>query len=235
MPKIVESEEYLNTQEVLSMLQASKKRFYQNIKPHLHSYHFDAMKTPWYRTRDILALQTGKPVRKAEIRIGGLLKDWTAYLGSLGFRSETVYRSVEVTTLPGDAMRAFRLAQGQQFLKRSGLSTADGEVICVWDSYYPLELVADILDQLKAGSAIDVVAHIRQRHNLVITHATDRYTARDTTLDEQNIFRLLTDEPMLILQRVSYTADEKVLVLYSDMVLRASWFAPEYSYSVNIW
>jgi uncharacterized protein YqgQ len=237
MSKIVEKEEYLNTEEVLAELEASKKRFYSNVKPYLRTYHFDAKKTPWYRKRDVLALKSGKLARMASISISGIQRDWTTFLRSLGYRASTVDRTIEVgVSLPEDAVETFKLPSDEKFVKRSRMTIADGVPICVWDTYYPLELVeGDILEEMKHGFEVDVVRRIKEKHGIIVGIAKDKYTARTATFEEQELLQLLTNDPVLILQRASYTRDKKMLVLYSDMVLLGSWFAPEHEYEVNIW
>jgi DNA-binding GntR family transcriptional regulator len=108
-------------------------------------------------------------------------------------------------------------------------------VICTWDTYYPLELVSEILEPMKRGVVDHVVEYIKEKHSLVVGRARDIYSARMTTLDEQNLFQLPADEPVLILQRASYTRDKKTLILFSDMVLLGNWFVHEHEYDVPIW
>ncbi len=234
MSKLVENEEYLDTEEVMEELAASKKLFYASIKPSLHAYRFDGKKKPWYRKRDVFALKAGKSVRKASIAITGMFGSWAAFARSQ-YQAETELRSIEVTTLPEDAVERFQLPADKQFVKRSRLTRVDRTVICTWDTYYPLELVSDILEPMKRGVVDHVVEYIKEKHSLVVGRAKDVYSARMTTLEEQNLFQLLTDEPVLILQRASYTRDKKTLILYSDMVLLGNWFVHEHEYDVPIW
>lgn len=238
MSILIEGKEYLNTREVLEELATSKALFYANVKPYLRVYRFGAKKTPWYRKDDVIAFKLGKPVRKASIAISGILGDWTLYLQSLGYQAETITRMVEVTPLPEDAMQAFRLPAEmarQTFVRRSRMTYADGVPICTWDTYYPVDLVSGILDDMLRGEARNIVEYIKEMHGLTIGVAKDKYMARITTLDELNLFQLPTDEPVLVLQRVSYTQDKRTLILYSNMALLGSWFAPEHEYSVQAW
>lgn len=234
MSKIVENEEYLDTEEVMEELAASKKLFYASIKPNLHAHHFEGKKKPWYRKKDVLALKAGKPVRKASIAITGMFGSWTAFAQSQ-YQAETDLRSIEVTTLPDDTVERFQLPADKQFMKRSRLTRVGRTPICTWDIYYPLELVSDIVEPMKLGVAYHMVEYIKEKHSLVVGHARDIYSARMTTLDEQNLFQLPADEPVLILQRASYTKDKKTLVLFSDMVLLGNWFVHEHEYDVPIW
>lgn len=236
MPKTVEHEEYLDTREVLAELEASKKLFYSNVKPRLQVYRFGAKKTPWYKKTDILALKSGKPVRKANIVISGILHDWTIYLRSLGFHAETIVRTIEIVTLPQDAVKTFRLSPEQRFIKRSKMSLADGVPICSWDTYYPLELVEGVIyEEMKQDFNLDVPRRIKEEHGIVVEVACDRFTARVASQAEQELLQLRTDEPILQLQRASYTKGKERLVLYSDMALLGSWFSPEMEYPVHVW
>ncbi len=234
MPKIVEDEEYLDTDEVMGELVASKKLFYVSIKPKLHAYHFNGKKKPWYRKKEVLALKAGKIARKDAIGITGMYGSWATFAQS-EYQAETDIRSIEIATLPDEAVERFHLPADQQFVKRSRLSRIGRTVICTWDTYYPLELVSDILEPMKRGTADHVVEYIREKHGLVVGRNKDTYSSRMTTLEEENLFQLSTDEPVLILQRASYTSDKKTLILFSDMVLLGSWFFHEHEYNVPIW
>lgn len=235
MLKTVQNEEYMDTQEVLNVFGASKKRFYSNIKPRLRVYHFDGTQTPWYKRRQVLALKDGKVVRKADIAISGINKHWSRFLKSQGYHVDTQMRGVTTSQLPEDAVKFFHLPADQQFVKTSKITYADGAPICTWDTYYPAHLISDeLLEQMKNNTADDVPLAIKQQHGLIIANAKDRYMARMTTFDEQALFQLVNDEAVQILQRASWTS-KKELVLFSDMVLLGSWFAPEHEYSVDIW
>lgn len=236
MPKIIESEEYLNTDEVLAELGASKKRFYSNVKPQLKAYQFGGKKAPWYKKREVLALKSGQVERTAPITISGILRDWTTHVRALGYQIDTKNREIEIVSLPDKVTAAFGIAPEQQFVKRSRISFVNRIPICIWTTYYPLELVkGDIHKEMKRDEETDVVRRMKEKHGLVIGWAKDRYSARAATMEEQVLLQLLRDDPVLVLQRVSYTRDKKTLVLYSHMTLLGSWFAPEHEYEVNIW
>lgn len=235
MLKTVQNEEYMDTQEVLTLFGASKKRFYSNIKPRLRVYHFDALKTPWYRRQEVLALKEGKAVRKGDIAISGINKHWSRFLKAQGYRVDTQLRGVVTSHLPEDAVKFFHLPADQTFVKTSKITFADRAPICTWDTYYPASLISDeLLAQMENNTADDVPLAIKEQHGLVIANAKDRLLARITTFEEQTLFQLVNDEAVQVLQRASYTSKNE-LVLFSDMALLGSWFAPEYPYAVDIW
>lgn len=236
MLKTVQNEEYMDTQEVLDVFGASKKRFYSNIKPRLRVYHFDGSQTPWYKRQQVLALKDGKVVRKADIAISGINKHWRRFLRAQGYKEETILREVVGSaTLPEDAVKFFRLPADQPFVKTSKMTYADGAPICTWDTYYPASLISDeLLAQMENNTADDIPLAIKQQHGLIIANAKDRLLARITTFEEQTLFQLVNDEAVQVLQRASYTSKNE-LVLFSDMALLGSWFAPEYAYAVDIW
>lgn len=139
-------------------------------------------------------------------------------------------------SLPDKVTAAFGIAPDQQFVKRSRISFVNRIPICIWTTYYPLELVkGDIYEEMKRDEDTDVVRRMKEKHGLVIGWAKDRYSARVANVEEQVLLQLLRDDPVLILQRVSSTRDKKTLLLYSHMTLLGSWFAPEHEYDVNIW
>ncbi|HEY7417686.1 MAG TPA: UTRA domain-containing protein [Ktedonobacteraceae bacterium] len=235
MPKRVEGEEFLNTDETMEELNASKKLFYHNVRPQLHVYHFEGKRTPWYKKSDVHLLKTGRTVRKADIVLAGILGDWTTYLQSLGFRGETINRSAAIAKLPEELIDRFNLPPDEQYVKRARMTLANGAVIALWDTYYPVVLVQDILDSLLNGTARNIVEHIKEKHGLVIGMGEDWTSARLSTMEEHNAFRLVSDEAILSLQRVSYAKDGRTLILASDMALLGSWFTTKHAYDVTIW
>ena len=116
------------------------------------------------------------------------------------------------------------------------MTLANDVPICTWSTYYPLELVQEkILDEMKHDSSLDVVTRIKETQGIVVGWERNRYTARDTTLEEQELLKLLTNEPVLILQRACFTKDRQILTHVSHMTLLGSWFAIEHDFSVKIW
>lgn len=238
MPRIEAGEEYLNGQEVMALWPASKNLFYDNIRPRLQTYHFGGRKKPhYYKESEVLALRSGKPLmQRNPIIISGIFGDWTIYLRSLGYRAETVNFAIEIVSLPEEVIAAFQLPVSRQFARRSRMTLTNGVPICTWSTYYPLELVQEkILDEMKHDPTLDVVKRIKETHGSAVEWERNRYTARDTTLEEQELLKLLTNEPVLILQRVCFTKDKQILTHVSHMTLLGSWFAIEHDSSVRIW
>ncbi len=212
MPRIENGEEYLNGEEVMNFWPASKNLFYGSIQPRLQPYHFDGKKRPhYYKKSEVLALKSGKPVtRKEPITISGIFGDWTVYLRSLGYQADTRNYAIETTTLPEEASFTFHISAERQFVRRSRITLANGVPICVWST-------------------------IREVHGITVGWEKNRYTARNTTLEEQELLQLLTNEPVLIVQRGCWTSDRQILTHISHMTLLSSWFAIEHDSSVKIW
>jgi UTRA domain len=233
--KKVDGVEYLTATEAIKEIGGSRQSFYNNVKPYLRPYHFSSRQAPWYSKREVKALATGKPIRKGTIPITGMFTDWTEHARSLGYDAQTELRSVELVTLPADLAETFHLPPDKVFVKRGRMTTVEGEPICSWDTYYPSEYVGDILPQMRQGTASNIVEHIKEKYGVAIGRVKDRYSTRITTLDELNLFRLLNDEPVLMLQRASWTKDHQILVLFSDMVLLGSWFVIEREEEMHAW
>lgn len=238
MPRIVNNEEYLNGEEVMSFWPASKKLFYDNIQPRLQAYHFDGKKRPhYYKKAEVIALRSGKPIAQREpVTISGIFGDWTSYLRNLGYQADTKSEAVETTTLPEETIATFHIPSEKQFVRRLRKTRANGIPICVWSTYYPLELVeGTILTEMKQDPTLHVVERIREVHGVAVGWEKDRYTARNTTLAEQEVLQLVTNEPVLILQRGCWTSDRQTLAFVSHMTLLGSWFAIEHDSPVKIW
>lgn len=235
MTKIIDGVEYLTATEAIREIGGSRQSFYNNVRPYLRPHHFQSRKTPLYSKGEVVALASGKPLRKAMIPITGMFADWTEYACSLGYNAQTEYRDVTIGYLPEDIAKSFNLPTDVLFVRRGRFTTVNGSPICSWDTYYPLNYVSSILDQIQRGTASNIVEHMKQEHGLVIGKVKDRYSTRITTPDELNLFRLLNDEPVLMLQRVSWSKDGKTVVLFSDMVLLGSWFVIEREEEVHHW
>jgi hypothetical protein len=234
MPKIVDSETYLSTKEAAELFGVSKQTFYSNARPHLRLYHFDGKMTPWYSKTEVEALATGKPIRKASIAITGMFSDWTEHARSLGFNVQTTDRETTVGPLPQDIAEAFHATTDQMFVKRSRMSWVERRPICLWDSYYAVEHVNDILPQIQNGTAHDIVEHVAKK-GIIVNDVMDYYSTRITTFEEQAQFQLMNAEPLLILQRMARTDDQKTLVFFQNMQLLGSWFVISRHEKVHHW
>jgi DNA-binding GntR family transcriptional regulator len=233
--KIVNGEEYLSTEEVLQLWPASRNLFYKRIKPRLRSYHFEGKATPhFYKKAEVLALREGRNVERDPILLSGLLGDWTIFLRSLGYQAETKTTSVEITHLPEEVSRSFRLPLDRQFVRRSRMTLANGIPICYWSTYYPLELVGgEILAEMQRDPSLDVMRRIRELKSLSPAWERDRYLARNASPKEQSLLQLVTNEPVLVVQRGCWTRDKQTLTHISLMILVASWFAIEHEFPLH--
>jgi hypothetical protein len=238
MSRIENNEEYLNGNEVMEMWPASRNLFYGSIQPRLQSYHFDGKRRPhYYKKSEVLALKSGKSLtRKELITISGIFGDWTIYLRSLGYQADTVNREIEIVTLPEETSSTFHIAPERRFLRRSRMTLANGAPICVWSTYYPVELVeGEILGEIEQNPTLDIIKRMKDVHEITVGWERNRYTARNTTLEEQGLLKLLTNEPVLILQRGCWTSDKQILTHISHMTLLGSWFAIEHDSPVTVW
>jgi UTRA domain len=235
MVKIVEGEEYLSAGEAAQVLGISIARFYTNARKYLRVYRFDAKKVKWYNKNQVLAMKLGKPIRKASIAITGMFSDWTEHARSLGFNIQSADRETVIETLPQELKETFYVSTDVHFVRKTQMSWVDGLPICAWSTWYPVVLVQDILPQILDGSAHDVIGHIAERHGIVIREVSDVYSGRITTFEEQTLFQLLNDEPLLVLQRMARTEDKQVVVLYQDMQLLSSWFIVRRTENIHYW
>ena len=210
------NEIYLDTDEAMRLLGVSKQTFYANARLHIKPMRFDSKKKPWYRKDDVIALKEGRAIREANIGISGILKDWTTFLRGLGYSATTLVRDMGLCGLPEDAVETFGLPQGE-YVRRGRITFANRTPICSWDSYYPVDLVD--FSEMKRDLQLDIPKWIAEKHGVKVGRAVDKYIARDATINEQELLQLMTNEPVLILKRASYTRDKSRLVLYSDMVL----------------
>jgi hypothetical protein len=240
MSRIENGEEYLNGEEVMDFWPASKNLFYSSIQPRLQSYHFDGKKRPhYYKKSEVVALKSGKPAaHKEPITISGIFGDWTVYLRALGYQAETISQTIETVALPEEVKTTFHIPSERQFVRRSRKTLANGVPICIWSTYYSLQLVeGTILAEMMQDPKLNVIERMKEVHRIVVGWERNRYTARNATLKEQEDLQLLTNEPVLILQRGCWTSDRQILTHVSHMTLLSSWFAIEHDTAVDpgIW
>ncbi|WP_376793714.1 UTRA domain-containing protein [Thermogemmatispora sp.] len=233
--KVINGEEYLTIDEVLRLWPASRNLFYKRIKPRLRTYHFEGKATPrFYKKAEVLALRDGRLEQRDPILISGLLGDWTVFLRSLGYQAETKTISVEITDLPEEVARTFRLHSDQRFVRRTRMTLANGIPICFWSTYYPVELVGEILAEIQRDPSLDVIKRIRELRSLSPAWERDRYLARNASPEEQALLQLVTNEPVLVVQRGCWTSkDKQTLTHISHMVLVASWFSVEHEFPLR--
>lgn len=235
MSKIVDGKKYLTATEAMQLGGVSRQFFYDNVKPRLTPHYIGARKSPLYEEQQVLEVKEGKSVRRADITIQGIFADWTEYLEGLGYDALTLDDTRELTVLPDDAIRLFKLPSGRKFFKRERMSYASGTPICVWSTYYPADLLQPVLDQLIKGESVHAIEYIKEMHGLVVKDIDERYTARLTTFEELNRFQLRNDQAVLTLQRASYTEGQKNLIMYSDMALLGNWFDVRRQYQTSHW
>jgi DNA-binding GntR family transcriptional regulator len=169
-----------------------------------------------------------------EITITGMFADWTQHLEDLGYRAETKDTVREITKLPENAVRLFGLPADRVCFKRERMSYANGTPICAWSTYYPIDLLDNILGQLIQGAPISVMDHVYDMHHLTLTVVDERYASRITTFDELNRFQLTEEQSILILERAGFTHNSD-LILYSEMSLLGNWFDVRRTYTVDHW
>jgi DNA-binding GntR family transcriptional regulator len=237
MSRIENNEEYLNGEEVMAMWPASKNLFYSGIQPRLQAYHFEGKKRPhYYKKSEVLALRSGQPtVQKEPITLYGIVEDWTIYLRAHGYQANTTTEDIEIVALPKEVETTFHISSEKRFARRTRKTLANGIPICVWSTYYPLELVeGEILAKMRQESTLNVVKQIKEVHGIIVGFERDRYTARNATLEEQKTLQLLTNEPVLIIQRGCWTSDKQIILTHiSHMTLLGSWFAIEHEIPVD--
>lgn len=233
MSKNIDGVEYLNTLEAIRLAGVSRQTFYNNVKPYLRPYHF-GKKVPSYNKQEVLAFASGKPLRRAAIAITGMFANWTEHARSLGCNVETVSRETTIERLPAELAATFNVSDDRTFVRRSEMSWVDRQPICTWSSWYPLDLVSPVLAQIQDGSFRDIVGYIASRGN-IIREVNDVYSSRITTFEEQSLFQLLNAEPLLVLQRMARTEDNRVVMLYQDMQLLGSWFVVRRTENVHYW
>lgn len=229
---------YVDSAEAASMSNVTMPTFYRNAKGHI-KYRFLGMNKQkrWYKESDVIALRDGQPTRMATITLKGMYKDWEKALRMEGYEVDSQVLSVERVPLTSELVEAFHLSPTEIYVRRKKITFADRIPICFWYTYTPERFVDDDLfeDMKNPRGSISTVERIKERHGLAPGIARDRYPARPTTMEEQNILQLSTDETIINLQRVTYTKDKQTLLSVQDMILLASWFAPEHEYSVDHW
>lgn len=239
--KLVGNETYLDTEASYKLLGISRQTFNANVKgKQVKPERFDGVKKPWYNKAALLALKGLSVRQKATIDLHGGPIAWGERLRASGFPDAlTVDVCIEAESkLPVDLALAFDLEPDALFVKRTRKTTIeDGSVVVSsWDAYYPQEYISPmLLREMEEGFELDVVRRIREIYGLMVRIARERYSARLTSKQENEMLNLKASEPVLTLQRVGWSQDKASLLLVSDLVMRPEFFAPVYEYEVPPW
>lgn len=225
---------YVDTNDAIAALKMSRQYFYTNVRDKLQPHHFDGRTKPWYKDRDVRDLRDGKTVRKADVVIEGILKNWVASVREQGHTAEVFDRvSPRIVTIPEDVAGVFAEYSDREVVLRSRGGSIDGHPCCMWTTYYPIALVRGAtLESMLRDSQTDTMALIQGQHGLAIHHAKDQVTSRLPTPNEQVTLEIVPDDPVLVLRRTSYSEDGKVM-LFQEQVLVSAYFLMTYTYETE--
>lgn len=100
------------------------------------------------------------------------------------------------------------------------------------ESYFPGQLVGEeVLEQMQQDEHYDVLAAIKRLHGLEVRRAHDDVLARLATSEEEKLFGIVRNAPVLDVRRTSYGAEKDGPVLmFSRFVFVASHFVLSYDY-----
>lgn len=233
LPKIVQGEEYVTAEQAMELLGISRPTFYEKPILYLRVYYFDGKKRQWYSKRQVLDLKEGRIAQNPVIPIEGMFKDWTAAARAMGVPATTTTSEVYPTTLPHDACETFGLSPTLPVLLRGRLTLSRGIYLCVWNSYWPLSLVEEFLPEIKANPDFSITGALAEQ-GVVVARAVEEVSTRHPSLREQEQMQMISNEPILVLQRACYS-ERGAFVLFSDMSLRGSFFKMRREYPVDHW
>lgn len=229
-----QGELYVDTPDAIATLKMSRQYFYVNVRAKLQAYHFDGRAKPWYKDRDVRDLRDGKTVRKADVVIEGILKNWVVSVREQGHTAEVFDReSPRIVSAPKAVADVFAEYSNREVVLRARGGAIDGHPCCMWTTYYPIDLVrGDTLEAMLRDSQTDTMALIQAQHGLSIHHAKDQVTSRLPTPEEQVTLEIVPDDPILVLRRTSYAESGKAM-LFQEQILVAAYFLMTYTYETE--
>ncbi|GAA2629841.1 UTRA domain-containing protein [Streptomyces axinellae] len=131
---------------------------------------------------------------------------WTAEAATRGRRGTNRIIHAGTVAAPQFVARSFGLPDDAEVIARRRLVLLDDEPIEVATSYYPIEIAADTaladLGKIRGG-AIRLLADLGHTAHRVV----EEVTSRTPSPVEGDALLLASDEPVLVIERVSFNAD----------------------------
>jgi hypothetical protein len=228
---------YITAEPAARLLGVSHDHFYEKSILSLTRYFFDGRRRPWYKEEQVADLKAGRIAQNPVIAIEGMYKDWTTDARALGIPVTTGMATIrgiqEPLYLPEEVCAAFGLDGHVRMLCRARFSMANKLYLCTWDTYWPYALVEEFLPAMKTDPDFSVSRALAAKGRSPV-RAVEEVSSRHANLYEQEQMQMVSNEPILVLQRACYGQDG-TFVLFSDMSLRGSFFKRRYEFAIPHW
>jgi DNA-binding GntR family transcriptional regulator len=183
----------------------------------------------------ILSLDSkGLFVNRQRVRLPGLTPDPYRYLTEQGLQASVEnIENVKVMEPPIEIARSMNLPNGALVVRRFRKYIVSNVPYRISEAYFPQKFVPETTLKDMEEPSFDALPDVqKQMGEVVITDGYDEIIARLPTRDEQKQLKIIRNNPVFDIKRMSYAVDKKV-VMYNHIVLNANLFYLAYNYPVN--
>lgn len=171
-------------------------------------------------------------------RIPGLTKRFDQHLESMGLTA--VEKNIGIPAfvpVPLEVAKVFEIPEDKPILRRKRRQGTPAIHYRLAENYYAPDLVdEEVLERIREDERYDVLEHIREKHHKIIKRVHDDVYARLPTSEEQDLLNIVRHTPVIEIKRTSYSAKEDgTVIMYSRIIVVASYFFLSYDYSVPFW
>jgi len=182
----------------------------------------------------ILSLDSkGLFVNRQRVRLPGLTPDPYRHLTEQGLQASVEnIENVKVMEPPIEIAKSMNLPNGSLVVRRFRKYIVSNVPYRISEVYFPKIFVPDTTLKDMEDPFFDALPDVREQMGEGITDGYDEIVARLPTRDEQKQLKIIRNNPVFDIKRMSYAVDKKI-VMYNHIVLNANFFYLAYNYPVN--
>jgi len=104
------------------------------------------------------------------------------------------------------------------------------------ESYYPKKyLTTAMIDEIKKDASYAALPLMKEKFGATITDVSEEVMCRLPSDYEQDLLKIVRNNPVIDIRRKHYSKDKKTVIFYTHMILNANHFLLSYNYEVNFW
>jgi len=169
------------------------------------------------------------------LELEGLTKDFEQYLIENGIDAHIV-DMIEpcLERMPADVAALFGQEAGVHVVHRMRKQGTPEQWLRTAENWYPANLAAEFLDEMRANGHMNVVNAIKKKYGLHIVHVEEKVRTRVPHKEEVAFFSIARYEPMFEVIRVSLAQDNKTVIMMNKLIMIGTHFVLTRKYTTNL-
>lgn len=174
-------------------------------------------------------------VNRLHIVLPGLTANFEQFLTEQGHQA-TIENVIEpvIEPMPRDVAALFGQAEGVHVVHRLRKQGVIGQPLRLAENWYPAHLAGQFVEQMRQDDRMDVLAAIRNTHQMVIVRVDERVRARVPHTNEVELLSIARFQPVFEVVRVNLATDGQP-VMFNRIIMVASNIELQFSYPVEHW